>query len=73
MSDVQPVAAELDPGGPFTLAEACEIEDLCDGVPMPELVATQPAHFTRAVAYIVGRRDNPNLTIADVDKLEVMY
>lgn len=67
MSDeTQEIKIELDPRGPFTLNEIIEIESMCD-----ELVFDRSGRFMRAVAFVTGKRTNPNLSLSDVGQLEV--
>lgn len=60
------VALDIDLDGPFTIAEILEIEELSG-----ERVGPRSGRFIQAVALVVGRRSNPELTVADVDQIEV--
>ena len=61
---------DIDFAGPFTIDEVIEIESLA-GKPISELLQGERGRSLRAVAYVVGRRTNPSLTLAEAGQLWV--
>ena len=65
----QELAVEIDlTGAGLTLNEIIEVEDLCD-----EYVHERSGRFMRAIAYVTGKRANPDLRIEDAGQLEVRF
>lgn len=69
MSDER-IGIDIDFSGPFTLDEIVAIEDEAG---TGETVGPRSGRFMRAVALVVGRRANPDLTVEDVGGLEVGF
>lgn len=65
-----PPPFDIDFAGPFTIDEVIEIEELA-GKPITDLLVGERGRSLRAVAYVVGRRSNPNLTLADAGEMWV--
>ena len=64
------VAVEVDFAGPFTANELVEIEDLT-GANLDEIGTGATPKVIRAVAWIIGRRSNPNLTLEQAGELSI--
>lgn len=69
MSDAE-IAIDIDLSGPFTLDEIVAIEDVAA---TGETVGPQSGRFMRAVALVVGRRNDPGLTLEDVGTIVVSF
>lgn len=68
--DAQQVPIEIDFAGPFTANELVEIEGLT-GATLDEIGTGASATVIRAVAWIVGRRTNPDLTLEQAGELSI--
>lgn len=66
MTEDATIDLEIDPDGPFTIAEIIEIEEMSG-----ERVGPRSGRYLQAVALVVGRRTNPGLTVEDVNGIEV--
>lgn len=68
MDDQLPaVAAPLDLGGPFTLDEIIELEDLAPGEILHP--SGRSGRALRAIAWVTGRRVNPAYGLEDAGRL----
>ena len=71
MSDeVTEVGVEIDFAGPFTANELVEIEQLT-GATLDQIGTGATGGVIRAVAWIIGRRTNPDLTLEQAGELAV--
>lgn len=68
MTEPGEIEVGIDLDGPFTLAEIIEIEDMSG-----EQVGERSGRYLLAVALVIGRRTNPDLTAEDVSGLEVRH
>ena len=67
-------ALDIDMSGDdLTLNERIEVENACGGVAFETLRAEGRSTFLRAVAWQVGRRTNPTLTLQDAGELVVRF
>jgi hypothetical protein len=64
------VKVEVDFAGPFTANELVEIEDLT-GATLDQIGTAATGRCIRAVAWIIGRRTNPDLTLEEAGELQV--
>ena len=70
----QEIAVEVDlTGGDLTLNERIEVENACGGAAFEQLQADGRSTFFRAVAWVVGRRSNPRLTLHEAGELKVRF
>jgi hypothetical protein len=60
-------------GADLTLNERIAIEDVCGGVPFEVLRDEGRSTFLRAVAWVVGRRHDPRLTLDQAGELRVSF
>ena len=68
LAGMQQVAIDVDLDGPFTIGEIIAIEEMSG-----EQVGPRSGLYLRAVALVVGRRANPDLTAEDVEAIEVAF
>lgn len=67
MSDEPEIPLDVDLSGEgLTLDEIIAVEDLCD-----EWVYERSGRFMRAVAFVTGRRSNPDLTLEELGEIRV--
>lgn len=64
------VLVPVDFTGPYTLNEIIEIEAIC-GRRMAVLLDERSGTFMRAATWVVGRRTNPGLSLADAGETQV--
>lgn len=74
MTEHAEVALDIDMSGDdLTLNERIEVENACGGVAFDDLRVEGRSTFLRAVAWVVGRRSNPALTIHEAGELTVRF
>lgn len=72
ITDTTEVAVEVDLSGPFTLNELAEIEHLT-GANLDDIANGASGQVIRAVAWIIGRRNNPALTLEEAGELSIRF
>lgn len=72
MTDELELDVDLSGDG-LTLNEQVEVERVCGGRPFHELKAARSAEFTRAVAWVLGRRTDPRFLLSDAGTLKVEW
>lgn len=60
-------------GGDLTLNERIAVEDVCGGRSFEALRDEGRSTFLRAVAWAVGRRSDPRLTLEQAGELQVRF
>lgn len=74
MTEHAEVALDIDMSGDdLTLNERIEVENVCGGVAFDDLRLAGTSTFLRAVAWVVGRRTNPRLTLHEAGELTVRF
>lgn len=74
MTEHAEVTLDIDMSGDdLTLNERIEVENTCGGVAFETLRAEGRSTFLRAVAWVIGRRTNPTLTLHEAGELQVRF
>ena len=67
--ELQEVGVEIDFTGPFTANELVQIGEL--GISLDEISRGSTGRAIRAVAWVIGRRTNPKLTLEQAGEVWV--
>ena len=74
MSAAEEMAVEVDlTGTDLTLNERIAVEDACGGRPFEVVRDEGRSTFFRAVAWVVGRRNDPRLTLEEAGEMQVRF
>lgn len=74
MTQPDELAVEVDlTGDDLTLNERIDVEDACGSVPFEALRDEGRSTFLRAVAWVIGRRSDPRLTLREAGELRVRF
>lgn len=74
MTDPAEYGIEVDwTGGDLTLNERIAIEDVCGGRPFEAVRGEGRSTYFRALAWVLGRRVDPRLTIEEAGEMQVRF
>lgn len=74
MTNPDEITVEVDwTGADLTLNERIAVEDACGGVAFERLRDEGRSTYLRALAWVLGRRSNPALTLQDAGELHVRF